>query len=1126
MTIKILIIDDDQYTREVLGKILLRDKLTAHLKPEIINAADGVAGVAQFMEHRPQLAIIDLFMPKMDGFAVCKELRDVASPAELTIAVTSGIYKDPSIAASLESDFAAHFFAKPYQLKHIAAFVAETFATAQPGRPKRESSTGAIPTAGAFRPNQTAARLFWDLMEKEATGRLILRRGQVVRQIELFVGHPVQVTTNVREETLGNFLVMRGRTDKATQRTAMALAASSNKRLGEAFIEMGVLTPQTLIEELTAQTRHKLSNALRWADGDWTFRPGEPRNSHSNALDFAEVIVSGLASGTRVQSPDPAIAELSQKPLTLNARGEALLRQISTSVSGDFAKHFQPGVTMEELRSAGVTRAHLFRGLDVLSACAGLEVGSTNAIPKQVSDEPSEALNLKDLAASRSSSTPQAELYSGLFDSETPLFTRTASNPLEKLGSEQLWEDPAAIDPSQSSGLIEIADIIEDAAEANTATSEASLDQDFGEDSVVNVSFSSIGPDESGLERRQELLQEFLRIHEKSLYEVLNVGAEASADEIIAAYDERTRLFSKDKYTAEELGRDYGKLNVVVAAYRQARETLLDDNERQRYNDGLYSSTLDLPNAPSMGADIAFQESEQLLAAGNTTEAVEKLREAIAISPGEPAYHATLGWALFIEGGQDEHAADAARAHINEALAMAPDSGLAHEYKGLVHAKLGDDPEAALQHLAKALEADPTRHHALAAIEALYLARAEYRELDRLYRRLLFHLGQNAKAEGAVIWRRMGDLHRHYLRSPDQALVAYREALKRSPDDTELTAICHELSAGGLDAFFEANDGLVAAWLGNPADFSPIHELLELADSGGNYDAKFLASSALVSAEVADASELETYQRFRPRFLLRAQGVIGQKAWEQLLHRQDHALVGALYALLGDTIADLRPLTGAIEEAAQADELPESSLSPEFRATRAYVAAELGIPEPTIYSRADYGHEIHAAALKTPILLAGYEAVTCTDKLELAFRLGRAMSFLRPGRAVAAGCPSRVLKSAMMACYSLGAPGARVPDADGSIREFREAIEKLDSAVQYQALELVAHISQEHPTLNLSRWTRSLARTANQCGLLLCGDSRAEHALPRGTAGQRSGHRTHGLWLVLETPSLAGRSGP
>ena len=75
-----------------------------------------------------------------------------------------------------------------------------------------------------------------------------------------------------------------------------------------------------------------------------------------------------------------------------------------------------------------------------------------------------------------------------------------------------------------------------------------------------------------------------------------------------------------------------------------------------------------------------------------------------------------------------------------------------------------------------------------------------------------------------------------------------------------------------------------------------------------------------------------------------------------------------------------------------------------------------------------------------------------------------------------------------MACYSLGVPSANIPDPDGSVGEFRSAIQRLNTTSQAQALELVAHISQEHPTLNLSRWTSILARTADRCGLLLCGD--------------------------------------
>ncbi len=55
MTTKILIIDDDQHTRQVLGKILVRDRATARFKPQIIEAADGVAGVEAFLKLNEKL---------------------------------------------------------------------------------------------------------------------------------------------------------------------------------------------------------------------------------------------------------------------------------------------------------------------------------------------------------------------------------------------------------------------------------------------------------------------------------------------------------------------------------------------------------------------------------------------------------------------------------------------------------------------------------------------------------------------------------------------------------------------------------------------------------------------------------------------------------------------------------------------------------------------------------------------------------------------------------------------------------------------------------------------------------------------------------------------------------------
>ena len=67
---KILIVDDDPDIITAIGAVLeARDY-------EVVTAPDGEEGLVKLRKDKPDLMILDLLMPKMDGFAVCKELKD------------------------------------------------------------------------------------------------------------------------------------------------------------------------------------------------------------------------------------------------------------------------------------------------------------------------------------------------------------------------------------------------------------------------------------------------------------------------------------------------------------------------------------------------------------------------------------------------------------------------------------------------------------------------------------------------------------------------------------------------------------------------------------------------------------------------------------------------------------------------------------------------------------------------------------------------------------------------------------------------------------------------------------------------------------------------------------------
>jgi len=67
---KILVVDDDPDILEAISMILESQGY------KVVTARDGVEGLASLKAEKPELMILDLLMPKMDGFAVCKELQD------------------------------------------------------------------------------------------------------------------------------------------------------------------------------------------------------------------------------------------------------------------------------------------------------------------------------------------------------------------------------------------------------------------------------------------------------------------------------------------------------------------------------------------------------------------------------------------------------------------------------------------------------------------------------------------------------------------------------------------------------------------------------------------------------------------------------------------------------------------------------------------------------------------------------------------------------------------------------------------------------------------------------------------------------------------------------------------
>ena len=71
---KILVVDDSNAVRTVVRKTL------SQAGYEVVTAANGIQAIEAAKSERPQLAILDICMPFLDGYGVCQELKRMGEP--------------------------------------------------------------------------------------------------------------------------------------------------------------------------------------------------------------------------------------------------------------------------------------------------------------------------------------------------------------------------------------------------------------------------------------------------------------------------------------------------------------------------------------------------------------------------------------------------------------------------------------------------------------------------------------------------------------------------------------------------------------------------------------------------------------------------------------------------------------------------------------------------------------------------------------------------------------------------------------------------------------------------------------------------------------------------------------
>src|ERR1041384_7584145 len=95
---RILIIEDETPMRTALADVLEGEGYRA------LTAADGEIGLRKALDEKPDLVLLDIMLPKLDGFARCAESRRLANPVPVLMPTAKGQGEDRVTALDAGAD--------------------------------------------------------------------------------------------------------------------------------------------------------------------------------------------------------------------------------------------------------------------------------------------------------------------------------------------------------------------------------------------------------------------------------------------------------------------------------------------------------------------------------------------------------------------------------------------------------------------------------------------------------------------------------------------------------------------------------------------------------------------------------------------------------------------------------------------------------------------------------------------------------------------------------------------------------------------------------------------------------------------------------------------------------------
>ncbi len=116
----ILFIEDESTLQKTLGEVLMRENF------KVANALNGQAGLELALKIKPDLILLDLILPKMDGFEVLERLKKNPETKDIPVIILTNLERTEDVDKALELGATTYLVKANYDLKEVIEKVKQT----------------------------------------------------------------------------------------------------------------------------------------------------------------------------------------------------------------------------------------------------------------------------------------------------------------------------------------------------------------------------------------------------------------------------------------------------------------------------------------------------------------------------------------------------------------------------------------------------------------------------------------------------------------------------------------------------------------------------------------------------------------------------------------------------------------------------------------------------------------------------------------------------------------------------------------------------------------------------------------------------------------------------------------